>query len=283
MTAPVNGSEDWFTVPLTSRIARHLRPNPPDEDLVSAKFDTLASSPARDAYLLLSTPRTGSTLLTELLANNHLGLPHEYFHESEYLQTLSKRWGAWSRGRIHKQRYMEKLAEARTGPTGLLGIGLHGRHIPIFREFEPHLQPPVQKIFILRRRNLGAQLVSYAKSLASGSWSSHWRGRPEHEVGLAEMGAALRSLLIQFQIVDNFVSQQNVDVDEIYYEDLVSEPARILDRFGNFFPSGHTWNLETSTKKQASLVELDFDSVLESELKQAQKGLALNWLRRKIL
>lgn len=273
----------WYQIPYLSRVGRLFRPNPPPQDYALPIFDDPKHPEANQVYLVLSTPRTGSTYLSELLFRNRAGLPHEYFHESEYLITLSQRWGAWSGGKVNIPTYLRALTEQRTGAAGALGIGLHGRHIPTFLEFAPYLEIPVRRIFVLKRRDFAAQVSSYATSLATNSWSSHWTGRPVRQIGETAIRLAIKSLMVQNQLVDYFAKQQEGEVQEIFYEDLANNPGQVLELFREFAPPQSHWNLRSSMTKQRTTGSRDIQSALARVLAQSIQEVRAYSLLRKIL
>ena len=72
------------------------------------------------SYLVCSTPRCGSTLLSEgMWSSNSMGIPMEYFNKV-FVPLLSSRWESGS-----LSGYLQDLVARRTDRTGAFGIKTH--------------------------------------------------------------------------------------------------------------------------------------------------------------
>jgi LPS sulfotransferase NodH len=75
-------------------------------------------------YLILSTPRSGSTLLGFLLVGcGMMGVPHEYLHATAHMPAIAKRWGiVGANGAIDVTEYFKILRRRRTTPNGFFWV-----------------------------------------------------------------------------------------------------------------------------------------------------------------
>src|SRR3954468_14537551 len=133
----------------------------------------------RACYLVMATPRAGTSLLCDLLSNTGVaGHPTEYFWR-ETAEELQARW------RVRDgQTYLARVYEAGTTPNGVFGAKL------MWTYFDDALQklaaarggdrltdhallsalfPRLRYVWIFRE-DVVAQGVSWAKAELSGEW-----------------------------------------------------------------------------------------------------------------
>lgn len=142
--------------------------------LMARDRDPPGGAIANFRYAILSTPRSGSTLLARSLeATGRLGVPHEYLNPNAL--------AAWqfleARELPPLDEYLQEIEGRRTSPSGRFGIKVH------YRQFVQHygeaadwqagkfLQGQDRLILSYRRDKL-AQAVSYHRARVSGVWSS---------------------------------------------------------------------------------------------------------------
>lgn len=89
-------------------------------DLAGPEHDTVATGPPRCAYVLCSSPRSGSTLLAEALTAVGAGVPIEYLDPTNAMAVCWRRWGCRS-----LEGYVHALHRHRTTPAGVLGVKVH--------------------------------------------------------------------------------------------------------------------------------------------------------------
>lgn len=144
----------------------------PAEDFIHARYDTQHSVSLQRILFILSTPRSGSTLLCDILRRNGVCLPHEYFQPYQYIPIAAARWECIQSGTLDREAYVNALVRYRIGPNGDLGINLHGNHLSVFSAFE-RLFGEKEAFFVhIRRRDVIAQAVSYEIAHQTGRWSS---------------------------------------------------------------------------------------------------------------
>jgi LPS sulfotransferase NodH len=228
--------------------ARRASEKIPPEDFVAAAFDRKAPGELEGLFFLFSTPRSGSTYLSELLNANNFCLPHEYFQPFEYLPILATRWDCVQEGVVNEERYISALIRFRTSPLGWLGIGLHGEHLRTYTRFEGAIPNVKKKCVHLRRRDIIAQAVSYELAMQTGAWSSHFESSGSPQYSFASIKSRLRHINKQNDLISCFVNARELPCSVVYYEDLVRDPAFVLkDIVGGSSQNG----LEARLKKQA--------------------------------
>src|SRR5258707_11620961 len=79
------------------------------------------------AYLVCSTPRSGSTLLCDALAKTGLaGNPGEFF-DPKYTEIFSRKYSI-----LRREEYLKSIMEHCTSPNGVFGAKIHSfqlRHL----------------------------------------------------------------------------------------------------------------------------------------------------------
>ena len=228
-------------VPVTKRIAvntasiAQARREIPAEDFADGSFDRAESVPTSDLLIVLSTPRCGSTLFADLVYRSGVCLPHEYFQPHQYLPLLADRWGCIDNGRIDSVAYMNQLLAHRTFPGGWLGINLHGSHLKVFASFAD-LLPAVRTHYVhISRRDIIAQAVSYEIAHQTGQWSSRFPSLAKAAYDFEAIRRRLRSIQDQEVMIQSYLLGLGVDCSRFFYEELVSEPRRVL---GAVLPEG---------------------------------------------
>jgi LPS sulfotransferase NodH len=190
---------------------------------------------SRRGYVIASSPRSGATLLCDLLRQTRLaGLPDEYKPRS-----------AWP-GRYHAEYFWE-FRDDRCTPNGVFGVKLmwfqlleldgdiqyYGvsdhpeRHARI-----THFLGNVRYVR-LRRRTRIEQALSWLKARMTGQWAvlpdetpAGWP-RPPTRVAVDRTLALLEA---QEAAWDEFIAGGRDEQIEVIYEDLVGDPAATVAR-----------------------------------------------------
>jgi LPS sulfotransferase NodH len=120
----------------------------------------------RASYLVCSIPRSGSSLLCELLGATGLaGAPAEFFHPDK-MRMLQRRWEAPALA-----DYLRELLARKTSPNGVFGVKAHlGQYDPLFGDSDPRaFLPDLHLVFITRRERL-RQAISWVRALQTQRW-----------------------------------------------------------------------------------------------------------------
>ncbi|MAC46476.1 MAG: hypothetical protein CMI12_06450, partial [Oceanospirillum sp.] len=165
-----------MSMKLDGKLISKAKSKVPTEDFINASWDFDNASTLHTIFMIMSTPRSGSTFFCEKLIEAGYCVAHEYFHQKDYLPILAERWDCISDHALIKKSYIEMLIKTRTAPSGILGINLHGQHIKYFKEFE-YLFPKVNfKYIFISRADKFSQAVSYAIASKTQKWSSNFIG-----------------------------------------------------------------------------------------------------------
>jgi trehalose 2-sulfotransferase len=145
------------------------------------------------AYVICTSPRTGSTLLCKGLAGTgRAGAPAEFFdHRSEVTEYWMRRYSIST-----EAEFASNIIAATTTPNGVFGTKLHwttllDMHRALRASFAPRVTEPQDRslnellrlrfsevrYIWLRRRNKVAQGISHFRAYRSGVWESP-QGQP---------------------------------------------------------------------------------------------------------
>ncbi|MBZ2169156.1 Stf0 family sulfotransferase [Marinobacter sp. F4216] len=223
----------------------------PESDFIDKQYDVEHAQDIKGVFLLLSTPRSGSTMICDLLFQSGFCLAHEYFQPYNYLPIIAKRWKCLRKGILDKEKFINQLIRFRTMESGWLGINLHGRHLPLYWKLEEYFPQSEKVVVRVRRKDVVAQAVSYEIATQTGGWSSEFQARAEPVYSFKSIKYRINSIKQQDIFSDIFVSSINVPVIEVVYEELVKSPREVLSFF---LPKEYLDNVELkpSLEKQAS-------------------------------
>ncbi len=183
----------------------------------------------RQRYCILSSPRSGSTLLGRMLyETGAAGDPQEYFNPPLLIHERQRSGDE----KLAVGEFIRRMQARRTSPNGVFGMKMHySQMLGAFGAKAPtndmlgHLKRYQQLIWIRRRDRL-RQAISQALGQKTGVWSSEEsRGSPVAEVKLQPY-ECVRAL--QMVCGDDFgwqrlIQSTGIKVHEVWYEDLVSD------------------------------------------------------------
>jgi len=194
---------------------------------MSRDRDFAGNTPVRTRYCILSSQRSGSTLLARMLYETEsAGDPLEYFN-LRLLELARRQTGNHALTPIEFMRLMELR---RTSPNGFFGIKVH--YDQILRAFQSSV--PNEKIvnflrshdhsFWIRRRDRLRQAISHAIATNSDSWSSEEANKLSP--GTVSCLDCIHSLhVISFQEFgwQELIRAAKLNARVVWYEDLVCD------------------------------------------------------------
>ena len=219
-------------------------------------------------FFICSTPRTGSTMLGNLLANSGLvGRAGEYFGEpfrQDVVPGLSRRGF---------DDYLVDCTRHARG-TGTLGIKLHWDQVEVFvhllrlrrgvrglcdREVIEAVFPGPRFVWLTREDTL-AQAVSWWKAITSGKWTD---GRPvtgEAVFDVDGIAGRVRRIEQHTEAWRGWMEANSVEPLRMTYEELAAAPTatarRVLAFVGVAAPDGFA--VVPATERQADAVNEDW-------------------------
>ncbi len=190
--------------------------------------------PAALSYLVLSTPRSGSTLLCRAMESTNLA-----GHPKEYFRPEGRMWSEQAT-RSSPAEYVASLRSSRATPNGVFGAKLSWRHLLLFEQTcrsQPHYQGtplpdilselfPALRYLRISRRDKVRQAISYRRALESGIWGQDATKREAPTKTAAFDYGAVADLVRLLQDheagITNFLTQCKVVPFTVIYEDFVA-------------------------------------------------------------
>ena len=219
---------------------------------------TPAGSAALKSYIICSTPRSGSTLLEQLLTSTgSMGAPDEYFNRADQYPMLCRKYGVSSTPELLSVLLREKV----TG-NGVFGVKIHYEQFELLRrEVDLEAFLPRPSYIYLKRRDLLGQAISYSRAVATGQWSLDQAAKRAPCFDPCDVEARLDAIIAQSAAWWKYFATAGIEPLEIAYEELVEEPrktcTKILALCG--VESGPPEGLEAArTKRQADHLSLDW-------------------------
>jgi LPS sulfotransferase NodH len=174
-------------------------------------------------YAVCALPRSGSSLLCELLFGTGLaGAPAEYFDPATRKQ-FSSRWATES-----FDEYVRTLLARKTGPNGVFGFKAHFFQLD---EAFPGASleeafPGIRHVYITRDDRL-RQAISWVRALQTRRWAS------DHEVSVqlpevfrrSQIDNLIAGVVERERRWEAFFAASGVEPLRITYEELVAAPG----------------------------------------------------------
>lgn len=152
------------------------------------------------AYIICATPRSGSTLLCDLLKQSGVaGRPDSFYRQQSIANFVSRFGIAPGEGLAFERRYLAATIKAGTAGTGLFGMRVMWPSLPELMQRLTELFPEASldaermtaafgptRFIHLQRQDRIAQAVSRAKAEQSGLWHRAADGTERERVKPAE-------------------------------------------------------------------------------------------------
>jgi trehalose 2-sulfotransferase len=208
----------------------------PAADLSDIRYDADGHTQTTDVLVLLAAPRSGSTLLCELLRLNDGCVAHEYFQPYQYMQILARRWGCVTAGIFNEAAYVRALSKHRTLPNGWLGVNVQGTHLKHFARMEKHFTGARFHYVHLVRQDEISQAISYDIAFRTKQWSSEFESHSHVEYSFPRILRKLRAIQNQNAMIRSYLLARGASFKTITYEDLIADTEGTLREFGCITP-----------------------------------------------
>lgn len=204
----------------------------PKEDMINAAYDHNPCNELKAVLIILSTPRSGSTYLCDLLKSNAICTPHEYFQPYEYMPILADRWGCINQTTrsIDPIKYVNSLIKHRTHSSGWLGINIHQKDLSVFQKYEKHFPNVLFKYIVLFRRDLIRQAISYEIASQTGSWSHHFPRTKKPKYNFEYIDSKIKEIEESNICLRDYLQKKQEHGITLIYEDLALNTEAELTR-----------------------------------------------------
>jgi LPS sulfotransferase NodH len=209
------------------------------------------------SYLVCSIPRSGSTLLCDLLMSTAVaGHPIEYFHPSR-MEGLWRRWEVDS-----IDDYVQRLLVERTGTNGVFGAKVHwGQYNPAFGDRDPRELFPSLRLVSIRRVDRLRQAISWVRALQSAEWRAKG-GTPAEERPMFD-AEEIRRKLTRIENDEaawkRLFEEHGLAPFEVNYEQLVEHreetATEVAGHLGLDLPDGFSFGEPTIERQSDALSE----------------------------
>lgn len=219
------------------------------------------SPPPHVSYMVCAIPRSGSSLLCDLLAGTELaGAPTEYFDPNQ-MGAFAREWGVTG-----TDGYLRELLARKTSPNGVFGLKalIHQLDDVLGARDLDDVFPDLQLVYV-RRRDHVRQAVSWVRATQTGQWASDLPVlRPGMRFDVAEIEALIRRIEREEQRWEELFERRGSRPLRFEYEQLAADP-------------------EAAVRQVLALIGIepgpDFELPAPTIVRQAD-GLNDEWVRR---
>jgi LPS sulfotransferase NodH len=202
--------------------------------------DPEAAGRTRLSYMICFVPRSGSTLLAELLGSTGLaGAPEEYFHPV----TMPRLMREWEVDTL--EDYVRALLARKTGANGVFGVKVaRGQYWATFGESDPRPLFPELRFVYVRRLDRVRQAVSWARALQTLQWASWVGARPDRRATYdpEEIERKLNRVSGDEAAWESLFAEHGISPLRVLYEELAEAREqtvrRVTDFIGAPLPAG---------------------------------------------
>lgn len=216
----------------------------------------LSTPEPRLQYLVLFTPRSGSSWLTELLSSNPgFGQPSEWFNDS-LIPDVARHVGVDNMF-DYISVVKRSMADAQTDTFGAEVTYFQLEVMRQLIDFFQHFPMKTTKLFYLNRRDIVAQAVSLYRAVKSGVFHSTDvmpDNSPKVEFNIEEIDYWLEHIRQQEHGVESLLIEHCASVHRITYEDMMAGGANsTLQVFSQALHSAPYTNIVVAPKENTRL------------------------------
>ena len=209
-------------MPTVAITDKHIREMSPERDFPG-------ETPVKQRYAILSSPRSGSTLLGRFLhETKKAGDPQEYFNPP--LIALERKRS--ENPKLNMNQFLRLMEKRRTSPNGMFGMKMHySQLLGVFNTPKPNANVvnflrKLDKVIWIRRRDRIGQAISQAVAVKTNVWSSEdsrFEREPEVNIHPYECIETLRVVSRDDVGWEQLIKAIKLPVHEVWYEDFVAD------------------------------------------------------------
>lgn len=199
------------------------------QEVVKSVLEQRGTEPAI-RYAIFMTPRSGSTLLTEILSGTgKLGYPVEFF-QSDWVRWLSPVFSDVF------PKFEQLITQGFKSENGVFGVEIQDFLFAGEQQFFADLEQ--WRVIYLKRENLLAQAVSFARAHALKVWHHFGKAesRQETPIDRKTIIDAINMLLKMEQSFEQTFRERQIEPLVLSYEELIAAPptqvARVAEHIG---------------------------------------------------
>jgi LPS sulfotransferase NodH len=224
-------------------------------------------TPAK-CYLILFTPRSGSSWLTDLLSqNNILGRPTEWFNPDLIQSAMNG-----LTNKCHNiNEYCKELQNTHQSPQGYFGAELTATHLSLLSELVDinHIfNNP--KYIVLLRKNIVAQGVSLFLATETGYFHSTNTINQKNNVEYSEhkIRKWIDEILKDEKFIFCHLDKGNINFKLSWYEELQSNTALFIDNMIEHITEGSLSKRDKAVASKYTSIKADKNSEFERKFRE---------------
>jgi LPS sulfotransferase NodH len=186
-------------------------------------------------------PRSGSSLLCELLAATEMaGAPTEFFDLNQ-MNEFRRIWGSTT-----LDEYLDALLAKKTSPNGIFGIKAHYHQLArVLKDVELDAWLPNLHLVYIRRKDHVRQAVSFALATQTEQWTSlHDRPAERPTYDRDQIRALLERIEREEVAWERYFADSGAPLFRVIYEDLVEATEKTVIDVMRFFDIGRPTRFE---------------------------------------
>lgn len=249
------------------------------------------------AYLICTTPRSGSTLLCKLLASTgKTGHPDSFYHKPQFMAEWAAEWGVAKKEGdspgAFDRAYLAAAIEAGRAGTDIFGMRLQYGYMPLLLKTLDQIYPGLDSdndrfkqafgkpLYIhLSRSDKVAQAVSLVRAEQSGLWHLNADGTDYERLGAAQepsydfnrLHREVLELAREDQAWSEWFASQEIEPYRISYERLSAHPDDTLrgvcDALGAELPG--TIDIKPALAKLSDSINAEWMQRYQSDVSEA--------------
>jgi len=243
-----------------------------DSFLSGAEFDFAEyEGKPQKTYLICSTGRSGSTLLSSLLTNSGvMGAPHEYFHVAGHREPLIERFNIPAYQPDMMDKYFDAIIKYRTSPNGVFGLKAHiTQCLKYFNNgFIKSYFGDIKFIFMLRRNTI-AQAISLTIAGQTEKWTSHGTEKKQATYDFDKINRSFGLTSYQNALWERVFKANKITPHVIFYEDLLEAPTEQIQMIADFIGVDTKISIDLASaglNKQATAQNREWDERFADEI-----------------
>jgi len=209
-----------------------------DEELNSAEMDQQHPTGTLSKLVIISPPRTGSSMLCRLLLGAGIGVPHEYFNEF-HIRHLARRFGIADANNPlalspkAMQEYLQYIFDFRSRNNVFVTKLQHKQYRLFVENKIASALFSGAKLVYLTRKDVLAQAVSWHFAELTGCWNFEQptQNLQNHKAAFYDFAAisyCLDEILAEQVLWEYFFHKNRLLPLRISYEDLQDDPLGIV-------------------------------------------------------
>ena len=228
-------------------------------------------------YLICTTPRSGSNLLSALLeSSGMMGQPSEYLNHTGTIPRLAKKHNLIdTNSTIILRKYLDFVINNRSSANKVCGIKLFFNQLERFLDFPEMKEILKQCHFIfLTRKDLVAQAVSMYIATETNIWKSIKEDKSSRdfvEYNESKINSILENLIKQNNKWSEFFGVNKLNYLEVTYEEILENSNQLCQDICSFCGvdvGNYEFSLESSRfKKQGDSLNEKFANIFYENYK----------------